>query len=41
VILDSDLLSLAINSGRGGAGGATSDRLMGFGPIALYAGGSG
>jgi hypothetical protein len=41
VILDSDLLSLAVNGGRGGAGGATSDRMMGFGPLALYAGGSG
>src|SRR6185503_9709475 len=40
IILDADLVSLSVNGGRGG-GGATSDQMMGFGPLALYAGGSG
>ena len=40
IILDADLVSLSVNGGRGG-GGATSDQMMGFGPVALYAGGSG
>src|SRR3984893_4902888 len=40
IILDADVLGLSIN-GRGGASGSTNDRMMGFGPIALYAGGSG
>jgi hypothetical protein len=40
IILDADVLSLSIN-GRGGASASTNDRMMGFGPIALYAGGTG
>ncbi len=40
IILDADVLSVAINQGRG-MSGSTSDRSMGFGPIALHAGGSG
>jgi hypothetical protein len=40
IILDADVLSMSVNQGRGG-GGATNDRTMGFGPLALYAGGSG
>ena len=40
IILDADVWSMSINEGRG-ASGTTSDRTMGFGPIALYAGGSG
>jgi hypothetical protein len=41
IILDCDILKVALVGGRGGSGGSTSDRMMGFGPIALYAGGSG
>jgi hypothetical protein len=41
VILDCDILKVGLNGGRIGGWGATSDRMMGFGPIALYAGGSG
>jgi hypothetical protein len=41
IILDSDILRAGLNSGRLGGWGATSDQMMGFGPIALYAGGSG
>ena len=41
IILDSDILKVGLNGGRVGGWGATSDRMMGFGPIALYAGGSG
>jgi hypothetical protein len=41
IILDCDMLKVGLNGGRGGGGGVTSDRMMGFGPIALYAGGSG
>jgi len=40
IILDADVLAASVNQGRG-AGGTTSDRMMGFGPLALYAGGSG
>src|SRR4029077_2346320 len=40
IIVDADVMSLSIN-GRGGGGATTSDRMMGFGTIALYAGGSG
>ncbi|HXB72641.1 MAG TPA: FG-GAP-like repeat-containing protein [Candidatus Acidoferrales bacterium] len=40
IILDADVLSLSID-GRGAGSATTSDRMMGFGPIALYAGGSG
>jgi hypothetical protein len=39
IILDADVLSVSVNGGRG-ASGATNDRMMGFGPLALYAGGS-
>jgi len=41
IILDCDILKVGLNGARRGGGGATSDRMMGFGPIALYAGGSG
>ncbi len=40
IILDADVLSLTVNQGRG-TSGTTNDRMMGFGPLALYAGGSG
>jgi hypothetical protein len=40
IILDADVLTVAID-GRGGLSGSTNDRMMGFGPIALYAGGTG
>jgi len=39
ITLDCDILSMSLNGGRGG-GGATSDKMMGFGPIALYVGGA-
>ena len=38
--LDADVLGVSVN-GRGGASATTEDRMMGFGPLALYAGGSG
>ncbi len=41
IILDCDILKVGLNGGRVGGWGATSDRMMGFGPVALYAGGSG
>jgi len=37
IILDADVLGVSIN-GRGGISASTNDRMMGFGPIALYAG---
>jgi hypothetical protein len=40
VILDMDLLWVGLNGRRGG-NLATEDRLMGYGPVALYAGGAG
>ncbi len=40
IILDADVLALSVNQGRGGSG-TTNDRTMGFGHLALYAGGSG
>ncbi len=40
VTLDVDVLSMSVNGGRG-LTAATNDRMMGFGPIALYAGGAG
>jgi hypothetical protein len=40
ITLDADILGVSVNGGRGG-GGATNDRMMGFGPMALYAGGTG
>src|SRR5204863_6993730 len=39
IILDADVLAMSVNQGRGG-GGTTNDRTMGFGPLALYAGGA-
>jgi len=39
ITLDADIVGVALNGGRGGTG-ATTDRMMGFGPIALYAGGA-
>jgi hypothetical protein len=39
--LDADLIGAALNSGRGGANGVTTDQMMGYGPLALWAGGSG
>lgn len=40
IILDADVLAMSLNQGRAG-GGMTNDRTMGFGPLALYAGGEG
>jgi len=39
-VVDADMVSIAIN-GRGGVNSATSDRMMGFGPIALHVAGTG
>ena len=39
--LDADLIGFSVNGARGGANGVTEDQMMGYGPIALYAGGSG
>ena len=39
IILDADVVGLTLNSGRAGTG-TTNDKMMGFGPLALYAGGS-
>jgi hypothetical protein len=41
ITLDADLVGMTLNSGRGGSNGVTNDRMMGYGPLALYAGGSG
>jgi Domain of Unknown Function (DUF1080)/FG-GAP-like repeat len=41
VVLDSDLVTVSINGRRGGSTAITFDRMMGFGPIALYASGKG
>jgi hypothetical protein len=41
VIVDADMVWMTLNGRRGFANAATSDRMMGYGPIALYAGGSG
>jgi hypothetical protein len=41
IILDADLIGATLNSGRGGANGVTSDQMMGYGPLALWAGGTG
>ncbi len=41
VILDADVLASTVNGGRGGPSGTTNDQMMGFGPLALYAGGTG
>jgi len=40
ILLDADVLSVQLN-GRGAFSASTNDRMMGFGPIALYAGGDG
>jgi 3-keto-disaccharide hydrolase/FG-GAP-like repeat len=40
ILLDADVLGVSID-GRGAAGATTGDRMMGYGPLALYAGGSG
>src|SRR5207244_9914324 len=40
IILDADVLSVSID-GRGAFSASTNDRMMGFAPIALYAGGAG
>jgi hypothetical protein len=40
ILLDADVLSVSIN-GRGAGSATTEDRMMGFGPLALYAGGGG
>ena len=40
ITLDMDILGVAIN-GRGGLSATTNDRMMGFGSLALYAGGTG
>ncbi len=41
IILDADLIGATLNSGRGGANGVTSDQMMAYGPLALWAGGTG
>ncbi len=41
VILDSDLIYIALNGRRSGMPSVTLDQMMGFGAVALYAGGSG
>jgi hypothetical protein len=41
IILDADIINVAVNGRGGGGSGSTNDRMMGFGPIALYAGGAG
>jgi hypothetical protein len=42
VIVDADILRASLNGSQGGIGaGATEDNSAGFGPIALYAGGTG
>jgi hypothetical protein len=40
VVVDADILRPLLNERGGLAGGATGDRMMGYGPIALYIGGS-
>jgi Domain of Unknown Function (DUF1080)/FG-GAP-like repeat len=40
LILDADLIGVMLNDKRGGPNGVTNDQMMGFGPLALYAGGS-
>ncbi len=41
VIVDADLVWLTLNGRRSFPNGETTDRMMGFGPVALYAAGSG
>ena len=40
-IVDMDMVWITLNGRRGLNNGATNDRMMGYGPIALHAGGSG
>ena len=40
IIMDADILGITID-GRNAGSASTNDRMMGFGPIALYAGGTG
>jgi hypothetical protein len=41
VIVDTDMVWITLNGRRLGGNGATNDRMMGFGPIAFHAGGTG
>jgi hypothetical protein len=41
IIIDADVVNVALDGRGGGASGTTNDRMMGFGPIALRAGGTG
>ncbi|MFL6450706.1 MAG: FG-GAP-like repeat-containing protein [Bryobacteraceae bacterium] len=41
LIVDADLVWLTLNGRAGGPSAVTDDQMMGFGPVALYAGGSG
>jgi hypothetical protein len=41
IILDCDILGVTLNGARGGPSATTSDKMMGFGSLALYVGGSG
>jgi len=41
VIVDADMVWITLNGRRSFPTGVTTDRMMGYGPIALYAGGSG
>jgi hypothetical protein len=41
LILDCDILGLTFNGARGGPSATTNDKMMGFGSLALYIGGSG
>lgn len=41
VIVDADMVWIALNGRRSLANGVTTDRMMGYGPVALYVGGSG
>ena len=41
IILDADVINVAVNGRGGGSSGSTNDRMMGFGPIALFSGGTG
>jgi hypothetical protein len=41
ILLDSDILRVSLNNAGAGMGGATDDDRAGYGPIALYVGGTG
>jgi hypothetical protein len=41
VIVDTDMVWITLNGRRFGANGATNDHMMGFGPVAFHAGGTG